>query len=203
MERDRLRLFCTLAFMPASLARHEHLPAPPRRRGPEPCPATSFEYNLRHNPPSNLPNPSTHNNLVSVIPGSVPMGSSDGIKEALEKLTTTLDKMQATQESMRVSLDKLAPLAPLADQLAVIPAKVTPCIFGVRECRANLRSQPRRNPCGEVPAWGQRGCRWGPGRLHPPHRQPTQAARGSARSNAQAAGAIRHAAGHRRRPLRR
>jgi hypothetical protein len=53
------------------------------------------------------------------------MGSSNGIKEALEKLTAMLDKMQATQESMQVSLDKLAPLAPLADQLAAIPAKVT------------------------------------------------------------------------------
>jgi hypothetical protein len=53
------------------------------------------------------------------------MGSSDGIKEALEKLTATLDKIQATQESMQASLDKLAPLAPLADQLAAIPAKVT------------------------------------------------------------------------------
>jgi hypothetical protein len=27
------------------------------------------------------------------------MGSSDGIKEAIEKLTATLDKMQATQSS--------------------------------------------------------------------------------------------------------
>jgi hypothetical protein len=53
------------------------------------------------------------------------MGSFDGIKEALEKLTTTLDKMQVRQESMQASLDKLARLAPLADQLAAIPAKVT------------------------------------------------------------------------------
>jgi capsule polysaccharide export protein KpsE/RkpR len=53
------------------------------------------------------------------------MGSSDGIKEVLEKLTATPDKIQATQESMQASLDKLAPLAPLADQLAAIPAKVT------------------------------------------------------------------------------
>jgi hypothetical protein len=45
------------------------------------------------------------------------MGSADGIKEALEKLTTTIEKMQA-------SLDKLAPLAPVAGQVAAIPSKV-------------------------------------------------------------------------------
>jgi hypothetical protein len=52
------------------------------------------------------------------------MGSVDGIKEALEKLTTAVEKMRATQETMQASLDKWAPLAPVADQLAAIPSKV-------------------------------------------------------------------------------
>jgi response regulator of citrate/malate metabolism len=52
------------------------------------------------------------------------MGSVDGVKEALEKLTTTMEKMRATQETMQASLDKWAPLTPLADQPAAIPSKV-------------------------------------------------------------------------------
>jgi hypothetical protein len=35
-----------------------------------------------------------------------------------------MEKMRATQETMQVSLDKWAPLAPLADQPVAIPSKV-------------------------------------------------------------------------------
>jgi hypothetical protein len=59
------------------------------------------------------------------------MGSADEIKQALEKVTSAMEKMrevqetmQATQETMQASLDKLAPIAPVADQLPTIPSNV-------------------------------------------------------------------------------
>jgi hypothetical protein len=45
------------------------------------------------------------------------MGSADAMMEALDKLSAKID-------DMKVTLDKLAPLAPVADQLATIPTKV-------------------------------------------------------------------------------
>jgi hypothetical protein len=45
------------------------------------------------------------------------MGSNNGMKEMLEKVSAKIDDMKA-------SLDKLAPLAPMEDQLASIPTKV-------------------------------------------------------------------------------
>jgi hypothetical protein len=45
------------------------------------------------------------------------MGSADDMKEALEKLTAKIDKM-------KIALDKLSPLTPVAEQLASIPTKV-------------------------------------------------------------------------------
>jgi hypothetical protein len=88
------------------------------------------------------------------------MGSSDGIKEALEKLTSTLDKMQAMQESMQASLDKLAPLAPLADQLAAISAKVTSVQSSAYENAEEIRAlnlaviRAEKSLCGENGAAG-------------------------------------------------
>jgi hypothetical protein len=40
------------------------------------------------------------------------MVSADGIKEAVEKLTTAMEKMRATQETMQASLDKWDPSPP-------------------------------------------------------------------------------------------
>ncbi|KAG8086829.1 hypothetical protein GUJ93_ZPchr0010g10081 [Zizania palustris] len=45
------------------------------------------------------------------------MGSSDGMKELIEKLTAKID-------DLKTSLDKLAPLAPVVEQLATLPSKV-------------------------------------------------------------------------------
>ncbi|KAG8089613.1 hypothetical protein GUJ93_ZPchr0011g27982 [Zizania palustris] len=45
------------------------------------------------------------------------MGSSDGMKELIEKLAAKID-------DLKTSLDKLAPLAPVADQLATLLSKV-------------------------------------------------------------------------------
>jgi hypothetical protein len=47
----------------------------------------------------------------------VPKGNAGDLKEMLEKLSAKID-------DMKVSLDKLAPLALVAEQLATIPAKV-------------------------------------------------------------------------------
>jgi hypothetical protein len=52
------------------------------------------------------------------------MGSADEIKQALEKLTSAVEKMREAQEMMQASLDKLAPIAPVVDQLPAIPSKV-------------------------------------------------------------------------------
>jgi hypothetical protein len=43
------------------------------------------------------------------------MGTTDGVKEALEKLTTEMEKFRATQETMQASLDKLAPITIVAE----------------------------------------------------------------------------------------
>jgi hypothetical protein len=99
------------------LARRELPAAPPCRRGPGPRPTTSFEYNRRQIPSSNIPASSVSDNLVSVEPRSVSMGSSDDMKELLEELSAKID-------DMKESLNKLAPLAPVADQLTSVPAKV-------------------------------------------------------------------------------
>ncbi|KAG8060690.1 hypothetical protein GUJ93_ZPchr0002g23517 [Zizania palustris] len=45
------------------------------------------------------------------------MGSGDNMKELIEKLTTKID-------DLKTSLDKLAPLALVAEQLATLPSKV-------------------------------------------------------------------------------
>ncbi|KAG8084736.1 hypothetical protein GUJ93_ZPchr0010g10983 [Zizania palustris] len=45
------------------------------------------------------------------------MGSSDDMKELIEKLAAKID-------DLKTSLDKLAPLTPVADQLAMLPSKV-------------------------------------------------------------------------------
>ncbi|KAG8076817.1 hypothetical protein GUJ93_ZPchr0006g43540 [Zizania palustris] len=45
------------------------------------------------------------------------MGSGDGMKELIEKLAAKID-------DLKTSLDKLAPLAPVAEQLATLPSKV-------------------------------------------------------------------------------
>ncbi|KAG8082061.1 hypothetical protein GUJ93_ZPchr0014g46798 [Zizania palustris] len=45
------------------------------------------------------------------------MGSSDDMKELIEKLAAKID-------NLKTSLDKLAPLAPVADHLAKLPSKV-------------------------------------------------------------------------------
>jgi hypothetical protein len=45
------------------------------------------------------------------------MGSSDEMKTALDKLVAKIDEM-------KVSLGRLAPLAPVAEELAKIPGKV-------------------------------------------------------------------------------
>ncbi|KAG8068248.1 hypothetical protein GUJ93_ZPchr0005g15440 [Zizania palustris] len=45
------------------------------------------------------------------------MGSDDGMKELIEKLAAKID-------DLKTSLDKLAPLAPVAEQLATLPSKV-------------------------------------------------------------------------------
>ncbi|KAG8052947.1 hypothetical protein GUJ93_ZPchr0001g32067 [Zizania palustris] len=45
------------------------------------------------------------------------MGSSDGMKKLIEKLAAKID-------DLKTFLDKLAPLAPVADQLATLPSKV-------------------------------------------------------------------------------
>jgi prefoldin subunit 5 len=52
------------------------------------------------------------------------MGSSDGNNEALEKLTAEIKELKTAQQKIKSSLDKLAPLAPVADQLAAVPSKV-------------------------------------------------------------------------------
>ncbi|KAG8050098.1 hypothetical protein GUJ93_ZPchr0009g2035 [Zizania palustris] len=45
------------------------------------------------------------------------MGSGDGMKELIEKLAAKID-------DLKTSLDKLAPLAPVAEQLVTLPSKV-------------------------------------------------------------------------------
>ncbi|KAG8083389.1 hypothetical protein GUJ93_ZPchr0015g6923 [Zizania palustris] len=90
---------------------------PARRRGPGPRPVTSFDYNLRQIPSSNVSQPPVHNKLVSDKPCSVSMGSGDGMKELIEKLAAKID-------DLKTSLDKLAPLARVAEQLATLPSKV-------------------------------------------------------------------------------
>ncbi|KAG8082240.1 hypothetical protein GUJ93_ZPchr0014g46806 [Zizania palustris] len=45
------------------------------------------------------------------------MGSGDGMKELIEKLAAKID-------DLKTSLDKLAPLPPVAEQLATLPSKV-------------------------------------------------------------------------------
>jgi hypothetical protein len=52
------------------------------------------------------------------------MGSSDGIKEALEKLTAEIKDLKTAQQEIKSSLDKLAPIVPVVDQLAAVPSKV-------------------------------------------------------------------------------
>ncbi|KAG8077092.1 hypothetical protein GUJ93_ZPchr0006g46191 [Zizania palustris] len=50
-------------------------------------------------------------------PCSMSMGSSDDMKELIEKLAAKID-------DLKTSLDKLAPLAPVADHLATLTSKV-------------------------------------------------------------------------------
>jgi hypothetical protein len=52
------------------------------------------------------------------------MGSSDGIKEALEKLTAEIKDLKTAQQEIKSPLDKLAPIVPVVDQLAIVPSKV-------------------------------------------------------------------------------
>ncbi|KAG8083554.1 hypothetical protein GUJ93_ZPchr0015g6667 [Zizania palustris] len=61
-----------------------------------------------------LPNGQASNKYT---PGSVSMGSGDDMKELNEKLAAKID-------DLTTSLDKLAPLAPVAEQLATLPSKV-------------------------------------------------------------------------------
>ncbi|KAG8100839.1 hypothetical protein GUJ93_ZPchr0013g34796 [Zizania palustris] len=72
---------------------------------------------MRQVPSSNLSQPPAHNNLVSDNPCSMSMGSGDGMKEMIKKLAAKID-------DLKTSLDKLAPLAPVAEQLATLPSKV-------------------------------------------------------------------------------
>ncbi|KAG8074218.1 hypothetical protein GUJ93_ZPchr0006g42517 [Zizania palustris] len=91
---------------------------------------------------SNLSQPPAHNNLVSKKPCSVSMGSSDGMKELIEKLAAKID-------DLKTSLDKLAPLAPVADQLATLPSKVVALQSSAFENQEQVRALNLALLCAE------------------------------------------------------
>ncbi|KAG8090854.1 hypothetical protein GUJ93_ZPchr0011g28739 [Zizania palustris] len=61
------------------------------------------------------------------------MGSDDDMKELIEKLAAKIDDLKSP-------LDKLAPLAPVAEQLATLPSKVVALRSSVFENQEQVRA---------------------------------------------------------------
>jgi hypothetical protein len=102
--------------------------APPRcgtvaTPGPGPRPITSFEYQIRHSVPTNLPRSTTGNNLVSRGSGSSAAtmssqsatGSRDAVQDTLNAIMCRLDNFKL----------KLEPLQLLQMRMEALEAAVT------------------------------------------------------------------------------
>nr|CAB3448966.1 unnamed protein product [Digitaria exilis] len=143
----RESLFCKPSSLscPASLVRRRAAAiAPPRRRGPGPRPATTFEYNLRRVPSTNSLPSLARDILVSDCSGLVSMAVdgavSADLEESIDEMGKTLSDLAGKLSDLTNQFAALRPLIPLAKKLDGIPEKVTALEASAFEQNEQLRA---------------------------------------------------------------